>query len=260
VLRQSGDVGVVTRDEATLWRVVFDVQLRCDAVVRGLSVLSSEDGGRHLGVWLKWPAEEPLLDKPMGAVVSTCTFTGDLKQVGVRIADIEDDNLLSVFAVAEERFQRKFRVGDLIDLAVLAPALIDEYGEGLVDTVAGWAEKLCLAPELLQLSRLASEWWQLPMEWLEVMDALVELCTVESEIRRTGGRVLHTARYGVALDEVPGTGLRLDVHRLADSDLATTPVGTFLLVPSAAIDETTYERGLLAAQSLHRRNGTSLAG
>ena len=260
VLRQSGDVGVVTRDEATLWRVVFDVQLRCDAIVRGLSVLCSEDGDRHLGVWLKWPAEEPLLDKPMGAVISTCTFTGDLKQVGVRIADIEDDNLLSIFAVAEERFQRKFRVGDLIDLAVLIPALSEEYGEGLVDTVAGWAGKLCLAPELLQLSRLAGEWWQLPVEWLDVMDALIELSTVESEVRRTGGRVLHTARYGVALDEVPGSGLQLDVHRFADSDLATTPVGTFLLVPSAAIDETTYERGLLAAESLHRRNGTTLTG
>jgi hypothetical protein len=258
VLRQSGDVGVVTRDEATLWRVVFDVQLRCDAIVRGLSVLSGEDGDRHLGVWLKWPAEEPLLDKPMGAVVSTCTFTGDLKQVGVRIADIDDDNLLSVFAVAEERFQRKFRVGDLIDLAVLIPALIEEYGEGLVDTVTGWAAKLCLAPELLQLSRLVNEWWKLPGDWLHVMDALVDLSNVESEVRRTGGRVLHTARYGVALDEVPGSGLRLDVHHMTDCDLATTPVGTFLLVGSAAIDETAYERGLIAASQLHRRNGTSL--
>lgn len=258
VLRQSGDVGVVTRDEATLWRVVFDVQLRCDAIVRGLSVLSSEDGDRHLGVWLKWPAEEPLLDKPMGAVVSTCTFTGDLKQVGVRIADIEDDNLLSLFAVAEERFQRKFRVGDLIDLAVLIPPLIDEYGEGLIDTITGWAEKLCLSPELLQLSRLVNEWWQLPAEWYHVMEALIDLSTVESETRRAGGRVLHSARYGVALDEVPGAGLKLDVHNLADCDLATTPVGTFLLVPSAAIDDTAYERGLLAAQHLHRRNGTTL--
>lgn len=248
VLRQSGDVGVVTHDEATLWRVVFDVQLRCDAIVRGLSVLSAEDGDRHLGVWLKWPAEEPLLDKPMGVVVSTCTFTGDLKQVGVRIADIDDDNLLSVFAVAEERFQRKFRVGDLIDLAVLIPVLIAEYGEGLVDTVTGWAEKLCLAPELLQLSRLVKEWWQLPIEWLGVMDALIDLSTVESERRSTGSRVLHTARYGVALDEVPGSGLRLDVHHLTDCDLATTPVGTFLLVPSSAVDESTYERGLRAAQ------------
>jgi hypothetical protein len=257
VLRQSGDVGLVARDEETLWRAVFDVQLRCDAVVRGLSVLCGPDGDRQLGVWLKWPAEEPLLDKPMGAVVSTCAFTGDLKQVGVRTAEIEDSDLLSLFAVAEERFQRKFRVGDLIDLAVLAPALIGTYGDGLADAVTGWAANLCLAPELLQLSRLVTEWWELPSEWAPVMAGLADLSTVESEVRRSGKRVLHTARYGVALDELAAPGLRLTVHSTLGSELATTPVGTFLLVPSAAIDEDTYQRGLLAARKLHRRNGSS---
>jgi hypothetical protein len=255
VLRQSGDVGLVTRDEETLWRVVFDVQLRCDAIVRGLSVLCDRTGDRQLGVWLKWPAEEPLLDKPMGAVVSTCAFTGDLKQVGVRIADIEDPDLLSVFAVAEERFQRKFRVGDLIDLAVLVPALVAKYGDGLADAVAGWAANLCLAPELLQLSRLVTEWWELPDEWSRVMDELASLSAVESEARRAGRRVLHTARYGVALDEVSAPGLRLTVHSTSDCELATTPVGTFLLVDSAAIDEDTYQNGVVAARDLHRRNG-----
>ena len=257
VLRQSGDVSVVTRDEATLWRVVFDVQLRCDAIVRGLSVLSSADGDRQVGVWLKWPAEEALLDKPMGAMVSTCTFTGDLKQVGVRVAEIEDDDLLSLFAVAEERFQRKFRVGDLIDLAVLVPALIATYGDGLADAVTGWAAKLCLAPEVLELSRLVNEWWALPTEWSVVMAALADMSTGETEVRRSGGRILHKARYGVAIDEVPGSGLRLAVHSMSDCELATTPVGTFLLVPSAAIDEATYHRGLVAARNLHRRKGTA---
>jgi hypothetical protein len=257
VLRQSGDVGVVTRDEATLWRVVFDVQLRCDAIVRGLSVLSSVDGDRQLGVWLKWPAEEPYLDKPMGAVVSTCAFTGDLKQVGVRASEIEDGDLLSLFAVAEERFQRKFRVGDLIDLAVLVPALVATYGDGLAETVCGWAAKLCLAPELLQLSRLVTQWWSLPEEWDPVEELLTELSIVECETRRTEARVMHRARYGIALDEVPGTGLHLEIHPAPDCELATTPVGTFLLVPSAAIEEDTYQRGVVAARSLHRRHGTS---
>src|SRR2546423_10202787 len=101
----------------------------------------------------------------MGAVVSTCAFTGDLKQVGVRNAEIEDPDLLSLFAVAEERFQRTFRVGDLIDLAVLVPALVDTYGDGLVDAVTTWAAKLCLASELLQLSQLVPECWTLPQQW-----------------------------------------------------------------------------------------------
>lgn len=256
VLRQSGDVGLVTRDEETLWRVVFDIQLRCEAIVRGLSVLRGGDGDRHIGVWLKWPAEEPLLDKPMGAVVSTCAFTGDLKQVGVRIAEIEDPDLLSLFAVAEERFQRKFRVGDLIDLAVLVPALVATYGDGLADAVTSWAAKLCLAPELLQLSLLVAEWWALPAEWSPVLDELAQLSTVENEARRGGGRVLHHARYGVALDEVSSaSGMRLTVHTMPDCELATTPVGTFLLVDSAAINEDTFQHGLVAARNLHRRNG-----
>ena len=258
VLRQSGDIGVVTRDEATLWRVVFDLQLRCDAIVRGLSVLRHEDCDRQVGVWLKWPAEEPLLDKPMGAVVSTCTFTGDLKQVGVRVAELPDADLLSLFAVAEERFQRKFRVGDLIDLAVLVPVLVASYGDGLVDAVCGWAGKLCLAPELLQLSGLVGEWWTLPDEWQRVMDELVGLSDVETEARRGGGRVLHRARYGVSVDEVASPGLRLTVHSISDCELATTPVGTFLLVDSAAIAEDTFQQGLVAARNLHRRNGTAI--
>jgi hypothetical protein len=140
------------------------------------------------------------------------------------------------------------------------PALVATYGDGLVETVCGWAAKLCLAPELLQLSRLVNEWWQLPDEWAPVEEVLIELSNVECEIRRTVGRVMHTARYGVALDEVPGSGLRLEVHTAADCELATTPVGTFLLVHSAAIDEDTYQRGITAARALHRNNGTNLSG
>lgn len=102
---------------------------------------------------------------------------------------------------------------------------------------------------------MASECWTLPQEWTPVLDELAELSTAESEARKAGGQVLHTVRYGVALDEVSSaSGLRLTVHTMSDCELATTPVGTFLLADSAAIDENAYEHGFAAAQNLHHRN------
>lgn len=250
LLRQSGDIDLVAHSEESLWHVVLDIRERCGAVVRGISVLRTDDGDRQLGVWLKWPAEEPLLDKPMGGDVTTCTFVGDLKRVPVRSAWMDDDDLLSLFAVAEERFQRKFRVKDLLDLVVLVPVLVRTYGDDLTDIVSEWADELSLAPELLQLSRQVHEWRDLPDEWLRVMDRLTSLSERERALRKAGGRRIHTATYGLALDDAPTTEL-LSIHSTSDGELATTPAGTFLLVDSGVIEEDTYERALAAARSLH---------
>lgn len=246
-LRQSGDVDLVAADEATLWRVVRDVRRQCGAVVRGLSVLRA-GSDRQLGVWLKWPAEEPLLDKPMGADVTTCTFAGDLKRVPVRTARIPDADLLSLFAVAEERFQRKFRIKDLVDLAVLAPVLACRYGTDLPELVGDWAARLCLAPELLQLSERVLEWQDLPTEWLTTMRHLEPLSTQEVSARRTP-RVIHTAHYGLPLDDIAADSLT--IHETPAGELATTPAGTFLLVASSTTDQDTYEQALATAKALH---------
>jgi hypothetical protein len=37
-------------------------------------VLQAEDGDRQIGAWLKWPADAPLLDKPMGTVLADAVF------------------------------------------------------------------------------------------------------------------------------------------------------------------------------------------
>lgn len=252
-LRQSGDVDLVAPDEATLWRVVRDVRRQCGAVVRGVSVL--RDGtDRHLGVWLKWPAEDPLLDKPMGADVTTCTFAGDLKRVPPRTAHISDADLLSLFAVAEERFQRKFRIKDLVDLVVLAPVLAARYGPDLPDIVGEWAARLCLAPELLQLSERVLEWQDLPDRWLAVTRRLEQLSTEELTLRRAG-RTIPTAHYGLRLDDVATDALT--IHDTPAGELATTPAGTFLLVDSSTTDQDTYELALVAAKTLHQPDTTA---
>jgi hypothetical protein len=256
VLRQSGDVDLVAHDEHALWQVVLDLRERCGAVLGGLSVLRAGED-RQLGVWLKWPAEEPLLDKPMGADVTTCTFAGDLKTVPVRTVPTAEEDLLNLFAVAEERFQQKYRVKDLVDLSVLVPVLVRTYGDDLADVVACWAEQLCLAPELLRLSRKVHDWRDLPGEWLLVMDRLVEPAARERALRRAGGRTIHTARYGLALDDEPAEETLLSIHSTSDGELATTPAGTFLLVDSDTVDQDTYERALRAATHLHKPVQTS---
>lgn len=254
VLRQSGDVDLVAPDERTLWQVVLDVRDRCDAVVRSVTVLQGEDGGRHVGAWLKWPAEQPLLDKPMGVDITTCTFAGDLKGVPARVAREVDTNLLSLFAVAEERFQRKYRVKDLIDLTALVPVLEATYGDGLAEVVVCLAGELCLAPELLQLSRKVHQWRELPECWLHVLDELAAVARRERALRRDRGRAIATARYGLWMDDVASDDLALTLHSTSDGELAGTPVGTYLLVGTAVVGEVAYDNARAAAAALHRES------
>src|SRR5215217_858339 len=70
MLRQSGDVDLVAADEEAMWACVRELMSRFDAVPQGVSVMRSLDPPDvQYGVALKWPAEEPFLDKPMGADV-----------------------------------------------------------------------------------------------------------------------------------------------------------------------------------------------
>jgi hypothetical protein len=163
MLRQSGDVDLVADDEAAMWACVQDLMGRFGAVPQGVSVMRGAT--THYGVALKWPAEEPFLDKPMGADVTTCAFAGTFDGVPIRVAPPEDDDLCSVFAVAEERFQRKYRLKDLLDLLALADAAEDRFGNALLELIPRHAQELCLAPELGRLIAQADEWVPVSPLW-----------------------------------------------------------------------------------------------
>jgi hypothetical protein len=253
LLRESGDVDLVAADEASLWGCVLELRQRYGAVPQGVSVLQPAAGapGRlHLGVSMKWPAEEPYLDKPMGADVTTCAFSGDFRGVPVRAEPLADVDLCSLFAVAEERFQRKFRVKDLLDLVALAGVLDRRLGPDLVEQVTEQARALCLAPELRRLVGKAADWVPLPAGWAEVQAALEPLAAAERARRLPGRPGMHRLRFGFPLDDRPSETLAARLHPFDGGDLVRTPLGTCLLVDGPVIPAETHERAVAEAERL----------
>jgi hypothetical protein len=249
LLRQSGDVDLVAPDQASLWRCVLDLRERFDAVPQGVSVLDGP-AGIHLGIAMKWPAEEPYLDKPMGADITTCAFSGDLRRVPVRAATLAADDLCGLFAVAEERFQRKYRIKDLLDLLVLADVLENRLGDDLVEVICVTAVDLALAPELRQLIGKADEWVPVSPRWRELLGRLAPLAAREKALRRPGRPGIHRLRFGYPLDTQASGDGELRIHRREGGDVATTPVGTCLLVDRPVLDEEALAGAVDYARSL----------
>lgn len=247
LLRQSGDVDLVAHDEEALWGCVQDLMERFAAVPQGVSVMRREGERTHYGVALKWPAEEPYADKPMGADVTTCAFAGNFAGVPIRVEPPPDELLCGIFAVAEERFQRKYRLKDRLDLLVLAEAAEDEHGGALVELVVAEAEKQCLAPELARLIDQTDEWVSVSPLWMDIRAAL----DVSGEKARRKERENYTLNFGLPL-----TGHRTERAEI-DGDLLTTPIGACLLVASPVLDQETIDTAIrrLNERDLPRREG-----
>src|SRR5688572_14127251 len=228
LLRQSGDVDLVAPDEAALWRCAVALRDRYGAVAQSVSLMEGP-GGTHVGVAMKWPAAEPFLDKPMGADITTCAFAGDFAGVPVRVDPPRDDDLCGLFAVAEERFQRRFRVKDLLDLLVLAEAAQRRLGDRLTDVVCEHASRLALAPELRQLVSKADGWVPVSDAWLATLAALGPVAEREKALRRPDRPGMRRLLFGFPLDDVgsdePAIRLHPDAGPLDDGLVATTPLG-----------------------------------
>lgn len=238
MLRQSGDVDLVADDEDAMWACVLDLMERFDAVPQGVSVMRGDT--THYGVALRWPAEEPYADKPMGADVTTCAFAGNFKGVPIRVKGPEDDVLCSIFAVAEERFQRKYRLKDLLDLLTLAEAAEDRFGDRLPALLSAYAQELNLAPELAQLIAKADEWVAVSALWREIP------LDVAGEKEARPERKMHRLSYGLPLTDFHTQ--RAELHR--DGDILTTPIGTCLLVDSPVVDAQAHAAALDYARKL----------
>lgn len=248
VLRQSGDADLVAPDEQALWACVLDLRDRHGAVPQGVNLLQS-DHEVHLVVAMKWPAADPLLDKPLGADISTCAFSGDARRVPVRAAVLADDDLCSLFAVAEERFQRSYRAKDLMDLVVLAEVLDRRFGTALPELVVEHATALCLAPELRKLITQVTDWVDLPPVWDHIVEALRPVARDEKTARHTRSG-LPRLRFGFPLPVEPPPAPALRIHPFDGGELAHTPLGVSLLVDSPTIDEDHYLAALTAADDL----------
>lgn len=231
LIRQSGDVDLVAPDAATAWSATLEIAESTGARLDSLSILTDPGIGEdvHLGISLKWPAEEPFMDKPMGADITTCAFCGDLKTVPVRCEIPEDTDLCGLFSVAEERFQHKFRVKDRLDFILLAQALEARLGEDLGDVVCGYASQLALAPELRALIRKTDEWVEISPGWNKVMAELEPLVRVEKD-RRTADRPgVCRVRNGRLVGSMRTSDGHIEIICHKGVDLAVTPLGTCVL-------------------------------
>jgi hypothetical protein len=205
-----------------------------------------------LVVAMKWPADEPELDKPMGADISTCAFSGNMVTVPVRPEPPDDTDICSLFAVAEERFQRRFSRKDMLDLVVLADVLDRRFGAELPAVVADTAHELKLAPELAKLLRRTLEWVDLPDVWAQVGSALAPVAAAEKARRRAGPSGIPRLRFGFPLDDVPSPTLAVRLREFDGTDLITTPIGTCLLVDSPTIPAELHAAALAHATLVHR--------
>lgn len=253
LLRQSGDADLFAPDLDGLWNAALDLRSRHGATAQGISVLDDGRGGVHVGVSLKWPAEQPHLDKPMGADITSCAFCGDFKGVPVRVEPLRHEDLSGLFCVVEERFQRKYRLKDLLDFMVLAAALEDRLGDALASAVCATADELALAPELRELARKAGSWIPLSAGWEHTVESLGPVARGERARRRADRPGMHRLRFGLPLDERSGVGRELSILQSDGLDLAVTPLGTVLLLQDAELTDETWERAHAAARALANR-------
>jgi hypothetical protein len=249
LLRQSGDVDLVAPDQESLWNCASYLTDRYGAMPEGISVLDGP-GGVHIGVAMKWAAEEPHLDKPMGVDITTCAFAGDIRGVPVRAAPLGEDDLCGLFAVAEERFQQKYRVKDLLDLLTLAGPLERRLGDRLTEVVCEHATQLALAPELRGLIARAHEWVPVSRRWQETLEALRPIAQREKALRRPDRPGMYRLRFGFPLTQEPSADLALTVHSRQGDPVATTPLGSCLLVERPVLSEDVVADAVNYARSL----------
>jgi hypothetical protein len=250
LLRQSGDVDLVAPGEAPLWECVRDLRSRFDAAIQGVSVLDRGTGPLQIMVAVKWPASEPFLDKPMGVDVTTFAFGGDFRGVPLRVAAPGDEDLANLLAVAEERFQRRFRVKDRLDLLTLAAVLERRLGDDVIEVVSDVAATYALAPELRRLIAGTREWVPVSARWQRIFEILGPLAREEKARRRPGRPGVHRLRYGYPLDPGAGGGGTVRVHPRPGGDIASTPVGPCLLTERLVVEDQQLATAIEFARSL----------
>jgi hypothetical protein len=252
LLRNSGDADLIADDEQMLWRAVTDVRDSYGAITQSVSVLRTTTE-QHFVIAMKWPAEEPLLDKPLGVDVATCAFCGDVA-VGapIRTTMSHDEDIRELHTVAEERFQRKFSVKDLLDFLVLSRRLDQRLDQTLAQRIVAETMELRRTPELLSLIAKTRSWVDLGAHWDGIEQALASAAPAEKVRRAERADELPTVYYGYPLDTTPYPGVVAEFHRIDGLDFATTPIGTCLLLSGEELTLAELERAHQVAASLAR--------
>jgi len=253
LLRNSGDADLVADDERMLWRAVTEVRDTYGAIAQSVSILRTATE-QHFVIAMKWPAEEPLLDKPLGADVATCAFCGDVAAgAPPRTAMSDDEDIRGLHTVAEERFQRKFSVKDLLDFLVLSRRLDQRLDQALADRIVAETVELRRAPELLNLIAKTGSWVELGRHWAGIEQELASAASAEKASRAARTEELPSVYYGYPLDSTPVAGEVAEFHRVDGLSFAATPIGTCLLLSGEELTVAELERAQQVAASLAGR-------
>lgn len=245
VLRPVGDIDVTVPDERTLW----DVARRVLAKRPAEFVLYSQFGvaEQHTVISIQWPSADPLFDGHDAFEVSTAALLGELERgVAPRTELPSCPWTADLLAVAEERQQRPFTPKDAVDVVALASAELPDMG-----AVATTVAECRRSPEVVELLEYTGQWVTLGL-LAELLERLREDAVADSTHRSSIATSVHAADtctiegrravglpiYGMPLREVAGRAHWREArrHRFAGGELALTPVGDYLMVPSKAVD------------------------
>ena len=237
IRRPVGDLDVIVAGESRLWeavRIVKEFESRCTI---GVSVIGGQPV--HFVVWLSWPGVDPALDPPHLVEICTAAFCGDMGAVTVR-ADLPSGHVeADVLSLAEERFQRPFGVRDILDILVLSRATTLN-----VQQLADGATRFLLAPELLELLKLASA--HVDIGRLGALNRiLADAANTELSRRRApaNGSGTTPVHHGVLLQERAWDTRFVSsvTHRWDGGQMLRTPVGDYLLVTGEIVTVEKYE-------------------
>jgi hypothetical protein len=236
--RPVGDLDIVVQSEPHLWIAVqraLDIIPKADVDV---SIFGNEQ--RHVIAKLSWPGVDPILDAERSVDICTAAFAGDFKTVRIRPNLPENPLVADLCSIGEERFQRDFGAKDVIDLLVLATQDLPSTDE-LLDTV----DSLQLAPEVLELLEIASEYGDL--------GTLAQLRTsLPAAADRERKRRAPFQNGDSVLDGRPAHGFLLRrtawqedlipavLHDFSAGTLLQTPLGDYLMVSGEEVSTTDY--------------------
>lgn len=242
IVRAAGDVDLVAADEENFWRTACEIVDRRRISQIGFTVVGGSR--RHLLMTLEWPAADEVLECARSADLSTAAFTQRLGVLPIQPEMPVSRWIACLLAIAEERFQRDFRLRDVVDVLALSGSA-PEPAE-IVRAITDWR----LAPEVSELLHHAREYIELG-RLTAVLDELEPL--VENEQSKRAEAPIDPdrsppehVRFGMPLGEpcLRASRSRLETHAFDQGLVALTPVGEFLLVDTETVDPESYSAAL----------------
>lgn len=257
LVRPAGDLDLVADDETSFWVAARTTVSRHGAVPAQLTCFRSADRTDFV-MGLEWASPDPLVEPDYEVELSTIAFTGDGVSLPLRYSRPEPEPLAQLLALAEEMFQRPPSVKDALDVLALLPSMRGLDERHLVDVLGAYR----LGPELETLLLAAAAVFPAAVVDPGALDAVAGAAEREragrpappadaTDVAAWPGNIA----FGVHLGEGGfdhSAGARFAVCADTASEVLCTPVGDFLLVRGAEVDQVVWDDAIDRLPELHR--------